>query len=198
MVEPDALAWKQYPQHHQWFNKLYFSEQMGYNCGPNGLAPEESNWYCVRPVMNLAGMGVGARKQWINAGDNRSVEPGYFWCEWFEGDHISVTYRWRSGWVPISAYEGFHDGENLSRFAYWMRTDPLHLRGFVQFHDVELLNVEFIGGRPIEVHFRDTPDPDGNLIMPIWADMEVPDDMIEHFDDANGFLELPRLGFVVK
>jgi len=196
--EPDALAWEKYPQFHQWFNKLYLSERLGYKCGPCGLAPAESGWYCVRPVINLAGMGVGARKQWINAGDNRSVEPGYFWCEWFDGRQISATYRWRSGWIPVSAFEGVRDVENLSRFSYWMRTEAPILRGFEELHSAEVLNVEFIGDRIVEINFRESPDPDADLFIPIWADMDVPEDMIPSFEDADGYLEVPRLGFVVR
>jgi len=196
-MEPDASAWEKYPQHRQWFNKLTFAESQGLKCGPAGVAPPSSDWYCVRPVMNLYGMGVGARKQWINEGDD-SLEPGYFWCEWLDGRHISATYRWRSGWIPVSAFEGVRTSPELSRFDYWMRCEAPSLRGFTEFHDVELLNIEFIGGVAVEIHFRGSPDPDGDVIIPIWADMEVPEDMIPAFDDGGGHLEVPRLGFVVR
>lgn len=198
MEEPDALAWKKFPQFHHWFNKLFVSLAFGYRCGPAGVAPDTSDWYCVRPVMNLAGMGVGARKQWIEAGNNRSVEPGYFWCEWFDGRHISATYKWQEGWHATTAFEGFHDELNLSRFDRWIRTDAPALEGLQELRDAELINVEFIGDRVIEIHFRESPDPDGNLLIPVWADMTVPEDMVPSFEDATGYLTVPRLGFVVR
>jgi hypothetical protein len=81
----DAQAYLLYRQQRKWFNKLWFAEQMDYECGPSGIAPRKSNWYIVRPIMNISGMGAGAKKEYIEAGDLSKVPPGYFWCEWFEG-----------------------------------------------------------------------------------------------------------------
>jgi hypothetical protein len=79
-----------------------------------------------------------------------------------------------------------------------MRTEAPILRGFEELHSAEVLNVEFIGDRIVEIHFRESPDPDADLFVPIWADMDVPEDMIPSFEDADGYLEVPRLGFVVR
>jgi len=63
--------------------------------------------------------------------------------------------------------------------------------------DVGLINVEFIGGKVIEVHLRPSPDPQNcNRIVPIWAD-DVIDGYEPNFDDADGHLAVPRLGFIV-
>ena len=51
-----------------------------------------------------------------------------------------------------------------------------------------------------------SPDPNYNILIPIWADDKKPLDsyvelgytFIESFDDADGFLEIPRIGFMVK
>ena len=205
MTMTDGEAWLKYPRHRRWFDKLELSQRFGHDCGPAGVAPTESGYYCVRPIMNLAGMGVGARKQWIEAGDIRSVEPGYFWCEWFVGQHLSVDYQWTrkwdGSWEPLSVWEGHNNPDNLSRFEKWVR-QPLNTAPRFQklwdLCDVKTLNVEFIGNNVIEIHLRHSPDPQSaSEIYPVWADDPVeayePD-----FEDADGHLAVPRLGFVLK
>lgn len=202
MATSDIEAWDLYPHHRRWFNKLDLSLRFGYRCGPGAVAPRDSGWYVVRPIYNLEGMGVGARKQFIEAGDDRCVEPGFFWCEWFDGPQHSVTFEWTdSGWVPVSAWEGVRPEDNLSRFTCWRRS--IWRSGlpdeFDELADCDLINVEFVDGRVIEVHLRSSPDPDvGEEIVPVWADEEDVTVDVVSFDDAGGFLKVPRLGFRVR
>jgi hypothetical protein len=198
----DTLAWNTFPQHRQWFNKLWFSLQQNYNCGPTGVAPTNSGYFVVRPIYNLSGMGVGARKQYIPAGDLTKVEPGYFWCEWFDGPQHSVTYEWKGTWEVTSSWNGVNDSSDLTRFLRWTKSTyapdlpPL----FNELQDVGLINIEFIGDNPIEVHLRPSPDPNWYAeYIPVWADEQIPVDdptWVASFDDANGFLPIPRIGFI--
>lgn len=201
MLDSDAAAWRAHPQHRDWFDKLRFSLRMGYRCGPCGVAPDLSGWYVVRPVYNLEGMGAGARLEHIGAGDDRRVEPGYFWCERFTGRQLSVTYRWDGGWVPVSSWEGELAEGSLTRFVRWTRSDeaPAAPAVCAELADVGWVNVEFVGGNPIEVHLRVSPDPDwGDEVVPVWADEGEPEGMVRAYDDAGGFIGVPRLGFVVR
>lgn len=199
----DDDAWQEFPHHRDWFNKLWLSMLLDYNCGPCGVAPADSGFYCVRPIYNLAGMGVGARKQFISAGDYRQVEPGYFWCEWFEGDQHSVTYEWRNdNWMPVSSWRGERSDYDLSRFLYWERSmfAPLLPDTFSALADASFLNVEFVGGKIVEVHLRRSPDPEEwTVIIPVWSDEEPSTEgtFIPHYDDADGYLSTPRIGFIV-
>lgn len=208
----DWEAWEKYPRYHKWFNKLWLSESLGYHCGPSGTAPKQDGLYIVRPVYNLSGMGVGARKVHIKANDQTATPPGYFWCEYFEGTQYSVTYRFNHDtvgtWTPISSWKAIQDSEDLWRFGGWVRSDysPPVPRLFNQLSEIQRINIEFKGDRPIEVHLRDTPDPDYDEIVPIWKDREKDVDKyldmgytyVKSFDDADGFLEVPRLGFMVR
>lgn len=207
----DIQAYKEYKHLRHWYNKLWFSEQMGYDCGPASIAPERSGWYIVRPIINLSGMGVGARKIWIDSGDFTKVKPGYFWCEWFEGRQFSVTYEWQdyhNGWKGISCWEGIKEDSNLSRFSKWIKTDHYPHIGifFHELADIWRINVEYIEDKPIEVHLRTSPDPDYNELIPIWEDDQKKIDFlgdmgysyINHYDNAEGFLDIPRIGFMVK
>ncbi len=207
----DHHAYRMFPDRRKWFNKLWLAEDLGYECGPSGIAPSKSGYYIVRPIMNLSGMSVGAKKKYIEAGDLSQTPPGYFWCEWFGGPQYSVTYEWTGVWKQVSCYLGERDENNLYRFRRWTRIDDIEFEPEPLFDEiggsnVSTLNIEFIGGRIIEVHLRDTPDPKYEELIPIWKDSKILVDKyeklgytyIESHDDADGFLDIPRIGFMIK
>ncbi len=209
----DFQAWQQFPQLRQWFNKLYVAETFGYRCGPGGVPPTVSGYYCVRPIYNLDGMSVGARKQWIEAGDRTGVEPGYFWCEWFDGEQYSTTYSHDGmfSYNQKSCFKAERDVDRLFRFKRWTRESinmpmPFRLEDELMFSQVGEVNVETIGDKVIEVHFRDTPDPEYDELIPVWSDEQQVVDIyrklgytfIEAPDNSNGYLTTHRLGFMVK
>lgn len=209
----DDVLYKMYPKHHKWFNKLYIAEKMGYKCGPNGVAPDEDGTYIVRPIVNLSGMGVGAEVKYIKAGDCTQVPAGYFWCEYFGGTHYSASYSFvhdtNPYWKPLSCWEGVNYPSNLSKFTEWKRSSyiPIVPKIFNQLSDVPILNVEFKGDNPIEVHLRDTPNPQYDHLIPVWA--SDPESKIKQYADrgykyiaaysnGDGQLADPRLGFMVR
>jgi hypothetical protein len=204
----DIQAYQVYPHHRKWFNKLWFAEAMGYHCGPASIPTKKSWWYIVRPIMNLSGMSLKAEKKWIDSYDLSKVEPGFFWCEWFEGEQYSVDYEYDEGFKPVSCWKAERNVDNLSRFTKWSRSDyyPEVPSFFNELADIRKINVEFIDDKPIEVHLRTSPDPDYDELIPVWADNEYVIDIytkigysyIKFFDDAEGFLKNPRLGFLVK
>lgn len=205
----DCDAWFKFPKHRKWFDKLYVSEKLGYYCGPCGVKPEKTGKYIVRPIYNLSGMGLGARVEFIKAGDLSKVPAGYFWCEYIEGDQYSVTYVYKNGsWNPISSFKGVNSEENLTKFTIWKRSKffPVFPKQFTNLEDVGLLNVEFKGNNPIEIHLRGSPDPDFDVFVPIWKGEEYKIEeikqenylFVESFENADGFLEVPRIGFMVK
>lgn len=204
----DSEAWEKYPHHHKWFNKLYLAEKLGYNCGPSGLAPKRTGPYIVRPIYNLSGMGAGAQVITINAGDASAVPPGHFWCDYFGGSHYSITYEWNDGWKPISCYQGFNKKNRLTYFEKWIKIniEIFPPKFFNELQDVGKINVEYKGTNPFEVHLRDSTDPQYDTVIPIWLSNVNDIDIflkkgykfIEDRDDANGFIDDPRVGFMVK
>ena len=216
----DYESYQKYPHHHKWFNKLYIAELFGYDCGPCGTAPTKDGTYVVRPIYNLSGMGVGAHVKEIKAGDDRSVPAGYFWCEYLTGKHYSANYRWQydrdmingkwlQPWKGSSCWEGTNMPINLTKFVEWKRSDyiPEVPDELVCLRDVGVINVEFKGNQVIEVHLRPSPDPDYDHIIPVWAsDLGVKKQHMEthgynfvnSYDDADGQLDDPRIGFLVK
>lgn len=205
----DAQTYLNYPDQRKWFNKLWLSEKLGYYCGPSGIAPNKSGWYIVRPIMNISGMGVGAKRKYISVGDFAIVPPGYFWCEWFEGVQYSVTFeRVNNTWKQVSCYRAERNKQNLSKFKKWTKYDHKIFKLNSLFDEISTtkINVEFIDDNPIEVHLRDSPDPLYDEIIPIWEGQEKLVDKykkmdysyIISYDNADGFLKPARLGFVVK
>lgn len=191
----DSDAWLKYPEHRQLFNKLELSLKLGYSAGPGGVPVPSSGYYCVRPIYNLLGMGVGAKRVYLQEGSQNLVPPGYFWCEWFSGDQYSVSVS--DG--DQMAYRAERDIDNLSRFKRWTRIDrvfeiPTWLPSVP-------LNIEFIEDRIIEVHLRTSPDPDYDELIPVWLGEPTSRPgyrYIESYDSALGYLNTPRIGFLVK
>ena len=182
------------------FNKLQVARYLRYICGPAGLPVPKPAEYVVRPCVNLMGMGKGAEIKWLENQTEELVGAGYFWCEKFEGRHISVDYTDRE---PILAVEGLRKEEDpLWKWRGWQKLDitsdaiPEYPRICEQIVGYEPhINVEFIGDKVIEIHFRHNPDwrnvpDDAASLIPVYE----PTDSKDFIPDP----EPPRLGFIVK
>ena len=168
-------------------DKLILSKKLGYICGPAGILPPCPAQYVVRPIMNLKMMSRGASIQYL---DSDSIPDGYFWCEVFTGRHLSFDYF--QG-IQTLAVEGFrNDPLRLDRFNKWTKIDetfklPKILQDIADRY--EWFNVEVIGDKVIEVHFRyndDFANHNASTIIPVWKD--------EFYASASG----DRLGFILE
>ena len=168
-------------------DKLILSKKLGYVCGPAGIVPPYPGKYVVRPIMNLKMMSRGASIQYL---DSDSIPDGYFWCEVFTGRHLSFDY-FRG--KQVLAVEGFrNDPLRLDRFSKWTKIDetfklPKILQDIADRYP--WFNVEVIGDKVIEVHFRyndDFANHDATTIIPVWKD--------EFYSSASG----DRLGFLLE
>lgn len=147
-----------------WYmDKLILSKKLDYKCGPVGIGVPESGEYIVRPAVNPLGLGLGAKKVFIEK-DTDHLDPGYFWCEWFTGRHFSVDYHWGK---PVLCVEGFRSDDDLTRWDEWKKVvdwpaldHALQLPKILQpvKDKYEWINCEFVGSKLIEVHFRRNPD----------------------------------------
>ena len=176
------------------YNKLFLSRVLGYTCGPAGTTVPKSDFYIVRPSFNLLGMGRFARKEWIE-NNTEHLHPSEFWCEIFEGDHLSVDFYYqRAELVVLGTRE---DSDPYYKWKKWEKIDKI-----VDFPEIlknlngeyDWINCEFIGGRLIEVHFRRNPDfRYGNSVaIPVWDD-EKKKNM--RFIEDSDYL---RRGFYIK
>lgn len=172
---PEDKVWKNINPDHIWvMDKLILSRKLGYVCGPVGLDVPHSNWYCVRPCVNMMGLGHGAQKIYLEK-NTVNLPIGYFWCEWFEGRHLSVDYI---NGHQVLAVEGHKSSNTLMKWDKWIKVEdhvplPDLLQSFVKTYPV--MNCEFIGGHLIEVHFRHNTDFDHNNseFIPVWQGQDV-------------------------
>jgi hypothetical protein len=108
----------------------------------------------------------------------------------------------------LHTYQGFNDKRCLTKFFKWVKVDieipaPAYLTCL---SDVPIINVEYKGDKPFEVHLRGTPDPTVSEMIPIWqSNIDLIDSytsqgytFIESFDDADTLLKDPRIGFMTK
>ena len=142
------------------------------------------------------GLGLGAEKMWIEE-TTMHLPLGYFWCEWFEGRHLSVDYKWG---LPTLCVEGFKSKDTLTRWDRWVKTnDFVHFPQVLDdFIDCPIVNCEFIGGNLIEVHLRSNPDFEQDIeeFIPVWeGQVPEPPDGYRYVDypDLHG-----RIGAYVK
>ena len=72
--------WNQIHPKDLWvYNKLILSRILGYTCGPSGTDVPKSDFYIVRPCMNLLGMGRLSRIEYIEKSTD-DFHPSEFWC----------------------------------------------------------------------------------------------------------------------
>jgi hypothetical protein len=154
----DEDAWNAYPwARYKYFNKLWLSEYLEYICGPAGIKIPKTGEYVVRPIYNLEGMSRGAYCGTFESGYD-SFPAGYFWCEKFEGEHYSVDFeKSTEGWNQILSVVGYKS--SFKKFHRWekIKTDYI-IPNFLYHLEVPYINVEYIGNKIIEVHFRRNPD----------------------------------------
>jgi hypothetical protein len=205
ITDVEVLAYINQPRHRLFANKLWFAEQMGYKCGPRGVPVPEPGQYVVRPIYNLQGMGLGASIEQLYP--DSDIPLGYFWCELFEGDHYTADWVKQDGeWVQCSTFKGIRNTENLYKFERWHRINiELPLTHICANIDADVINVEYIGNKPIEVHIRQNPNPvEYDELRVVWY--STPHEVWGELQDA-GYNFIPayqnigidaRLGFFVK
>ena len=214
----DTDCWLKYPKHRWVFNKLEVSLRLNYDAGPACVPISKSNNYVIRPIYNLYGMGIGAIVRYIDVEDNDKIinndiiPPGYFWCEYFEGDHYSIDYIYDNGiWKQFNIIVGINSKNNLTKFKKWTRIDnnDIALPEFIHnISDVEYLNIETKGDKIIEIHLRTGNDilhdaEIGSSIIPLWRGDEhmidntfIPNDQSEKLYNASGHLNDVRIGYI--
>lgn len=177
-THPEIAAWRDTDWGSLWMlDKLILARSLGYTCGPAGQPVPSPGRFIVRPCVNAKGMGEGARIEHIE-GDTDHLPAGTFWCEVFEGPHLSVDYEQhpRLGVVPILCAIGFRAPDApLWKWQSWLRISPRlaprlpeHIENAVM--PGTTINAEFIGENLIEVHFRRNTDFDNgiNVYIPVW------------------------------
>ena len=194
----DHIAWEDTSVEDLWvYDKLILSKKLGYTCGPAGTDVPMANYYVVRPITNMMGMGLGTTEEYLRKSTD-DLPPGTFWCEKFYGDHYSVDFI---GGKQVLAVQGHRQSNNFQQWDRWEKIDkefeyPHKLLG--KFHTY--LNCEFIGNNLIECHLRLNPDfrYGYDVMTPVWADDGI---RLECLPKGSIFIadrEQDRLGFLAR
>lgn len=157
----DEAAWNYFEKQRWVYLKLNVVLSQGIRCAPIGYDPESYPVF-VKPICNLLGMGVGARKV-SNHEEYKQCQhlSGYFWMEHLEGEHLSHDFVLHKG-KPVfyHCFKGYSLGSGI--FDYWESTFPeegvrKHVRAWVE-ENLEdytgCMNVETMGSKIIECHLR--------------------------------------------
>jgi len=163
--------WNSIHQEDLWvYNKLFLSRRLRYLCGPVGASVSSPGYYIVRPSINLLGMGRFSRIEWIDK-DTEHLHPAEFWCEIFDGDHISVDFKNKKPELIVLGEK--YNSNDLYKWKKWTKVERN-----IQFPEIlnslkgnyEWINCEFIGDKLIEVHFRRNTDfrYGNNIAIPVW------------------------------
>jgi len=197
----DAAAWRLNPNHRRVYNKLSLALDAGLTAAPCGVDPIDfgiaaQSMVFIKPITNLAGMGLAARA--VRA-DAVPMEPGSFWCERLHGTHSSSDCLVRDGealWFAHTQASDakdaerplyWHIGADLSQHEGWLRAwVARNLRGYTG-----LCNIELIGGRPIEAHLRGSNgffDFYGADFLPAWVALADGDAFVSPPAIPGGYL----------
>ena len=135
-------------------NKLHLAEALGHHCGPNGVSPGIDGKYCLRPMNSVRGLGAGGWFEHdLTVATPLPVIPGYFWCEWFDGDHRFTQFindvAVHASRNPVNAGVMSTTGSTV----WGTLTDAIALPAFLVGKSRYLM-VESIDDKIIEVAFR--------------------------------------------
>ncbi|WP_135507113.1 hypothetical protein [Roseovarius aestuariivivens] len=157
----DADAYQLNPRHHWLFNKLQVAELQGLRAGPFGVPPTVEPLF-AKPIYNLSGMSVGARRFDTIAEFESTLRPGMMWCEVLEGPHHSIDVIAVDGKIYwLCSTKGYPLDKGT--WDFWhigVSIEPkieARLRDFVARNLGDYtgaLNFEMIGPAIIEVHPR--------------------------------------------
>lgn len=143
--EYDYQIYHKTPMEDRWiFSKLTTAEKMGHICGPAGTWPPHGR-YCFRATHSVRGKGFGGWYDITYDGNGEDLLiPGYFWCEWFEGETTWAEYindRFSAG------LGGVVDEDTGLMTVYETEAIPMEpqFRGISRY-----MTIERIGGRVVE------------------------------------------------
>lgn len=193
MILYDEEIWNKVSVDDLWiYDKLILSRKLNHICGPAGVDLPCPGDYIVKPITNIQGMGLGSYYKTFTTTKTDCLQPGTFWMEIFQGQHLSVDVV--DGKTDV-IYEGIRNGP--TRFSRWSKLefDITHPDFIIDMsHKYGVVNYESIGGKIIEVHLRPNPDwikHKAKELIPIWKGDEIPTEDFVYDEDGD------RIGFKI-
>ena len=113
----DNAAWLHFTDERWVYNKLNIAISQNIRCGPVGVEPPMFP-IILKPIYNMFGGGIEARKIDSRYTLNRYLHPGCMWMQWLEGLHHSHDIMVLEG-NPVwhISFKGHSIGKGM--FNYW-------------------------------------------------------------------------------
>jgi len=154
----DIDAYVMYPKYSDVYNKLNISKFQNVLSNPFPILPIK---YPIisKPIINLNGMGLGAKIIKSEKEFYKDIESTNFWSTYLEGDHYSWDIILRNG--KILYYTCFFGKKwKFGTFKFWRQEDKEIPNNVIKILEKFLvkftgnINMETIGDIVIEVHLR--------------------------------------------
>jgi hypothetical protein len=172
----DFDAWALTSPEDSWvFDKLYVARMAGLLCGPRGAPVPKPGNYIVRPITNLSGSGLHARKMYFSD-HTFDIQPGEFWSEFLEGEHLSIDYQ--NGFPTLSVRGIRANNEDFTHWQKWEKCEkyqmpPTFVLPLLKRYPI--VNCEYIDKKLIEIHLRGNPDfiYGNSEMIPVWEGQNI-------------------------
>ena len=155
----DSEAYQRYSEHNIVYNKMTIAKFQGLECNPFPVEPK-SFPIISKPIINLMGMGLKAKKVINKKQFLLESFSGNFWCEFIKGEHHSWDLIVRKGKILYYTCFFGKKSKHFGLFKYWQQIEKkLYL-------NIELIigkflsdftgsvNMETLDDKVIEVHLR--------------------------------------------
>lgn len=198
----DFEAFEKYPEYRHLYNKLHLSMLQNIPCGTDSRDIPKSGWYIFRPIVNLEGMALGMEKHKVIGHDVQHAQlnmlkPGHFWQEKLKGRHLSFDFKKGNQILCVEKCE-------IEYRTAWKKTQDKFEMGMRHpeinkaILNAPECNIEMIGDKIIEMHFRLNPDfvgHDSNYVVPVGEQFQQ---VIKHGETFFFNPDYGRKGFLIK
>ena len=155
----DSDAYQMFSKYNIVYNKLEIAKTQGLDCNPFPIEPKRFP-IISKPIINLMGMGLKAKK--VKNKKEFSIESfsGNFWCEFINGDHHAWDLIVRNGEIIYHTCFFGKKSRHLGLFNYWQQIEKdlfPNIKMIIKKYFSDFtghVNMETLDDKVIEVHLR--------------------------------------------
>jgi hypothetical protein len=154
----DIEAYTLYPKYNIVYNKLEIAKFQNLNCNPLPILPNKYP-IIIKPIINLLGMGLNAKKIKTEKQLDKYLTSGFFWCEYLDGKHYSWDLIIREGKIIYyTTFQGYK--KTFGTFSKWIeeKREMIEIiEKIIEYYLIDFtgsVNIETLNDKIIEVHLR--------------------------------------------
>jgi len=154
----DIEAYILYPKYNIVYNKLEIAKFQNLNCNPLPILPNKYP-IIIKPIINLLGMGLNAKKIKTEKQLDKYLTSGFFWCEYLDGKHYSWDLILKEGKIIYyTTFQGYK--KTFGTFSKWIeeKREMIDIiEKMIEYYLSDFtgsVNIETLNDKIIEVHLR--------------------------------------------